>query len=506
MDASKEPASGPQRDGSSSSAPPPGPKPEREKRKRSRVTPEQLVHLERFFAMDRSPTAARRKEISDMLGMQERQTQIWFQNRRAKAKLQDGKKGRGGSAESPPDTPPELSTGYEAELHSLLHEDEPITIIPCTDLSIGTWRRIATTVGKHDLVAYLCDTKRCLTWFIHSAGYGFKMEIPFDIIADTEFTNAAPGSGLASFLLSHPPNFYLEVLSPPASSQATEPMRHWKQCADWTEDQQATKVLRHELVGSAVQLAHVLRHLNAHTSGSDIRLHSPSYFNQDASPTPVEMPQSAIPSLPTSSQHYRGDGINVHPPEQLLHGLREPYSGTAPALRPVGKHDSNHSAIEAPAMSSTPHQGHYGHAYHSYPSGQPNIPTNNATMFPDFPSSTVLHNVPHPSAAPHGHPYPPHGVVRPYSAGSGHRMPYDGRIVSPYPADGRPPSVAMTHTPSTPSPPLLTTPFYPAGPAGSVSNTRTESVDTSLSMISGLPGVNFNADDNSSTGSHSFSQ
>ena len=51
------------------------------KRKRSRVTPEQLAHLERFFATDRSPTAARRKEISEMLGMQERQTQIWFQNR-----------------------------------------------------------------------------------------------------------------------------------------------------------------------------------------------------------------------------------------------------------------------------------------------------------------------------------------------------------------------------------------------------------------------------------------
>ena len=54
---------------------------EREKRKRSRVTPDQLVHLERYFSMDRSPTATRRREISELLGMQERQTQIWFQNR-----------------------------------------------------------------------------------------------------------------------------------------------------------------------------------------------------------------------------------------------------------------------------------------------------------------------------------------------------------------------------------------------------------------------------------------
>jgi regulatory protein PHO2 len=58
-----------------------GGKNDKEKRKRSRVTPDQLVHLEQFFAVDRSPTAARRREISELLGMQERQTQIWFQNR-----------------------------------------------------------------------------------------------------------------------------------------------------------------------------------------------------------------------------------------------------------------------------------------------------------------------------------------------------------------------------------------------------------------------------------------
>jgi hypothetical protein len=58
----------------------------KEKRKRSRVTPEQLAQLERIFVHDKSPTAQRRKEISDMLGMQERQTQIWFQNRSVAAR------------------------------------------------------------------------------------------------------------------------------------------------------------------------------------------------------------------------------------------------------------------------------------------------------------------------------------------------------------------------------------------------------------------------------------
>jgi hypothetical protein len=140
FDDEKEPASGPQRSRAISNASTSA-KGEREKRKRSRVTPEQLVHLERFFALDRSPPAARRREISERLGMQERQTQIWFQNRcgrsrsswieilifihrRAKAKLQDGRSGRGGSTELPPDSPPQLSTGFEVDLHNLIHEDE----------------------------------------------------------------------------------------------------------------------------------------------------------------------------------------------------------------------------------------------------------------------------------------------------------------------------------------------------------------------------------------------
>lgn len=83
-DSGREPSSGPQRSRSSGSSNAKGKADkdaDKEKRKRSRVTPEQLVHLERFFSIDRSPTAVRRKEISELLGMQERQTQIWFQNR-----------------------------------------------------------------------------------------------------------------------------------------------------------------------------------------------------------------------------------------------------------------------------------------------------------------------------------------------------------------------------------------------------------------------------------------
>ncbi|KAJ7127178.1 hypothetical protein C8R44DRAFT_116394 [Mycena epipterygia] len=274
-----------------------GAKSDPEKPKRSRVTPEQLVHLERFFSIERSPTASRRREISELLGMQERQTQIWFQNRRAKAKLQSSKIKKTKDLCQGPDSHVlyGLSTSFEKELNNLIHEDEPVTFIPCSDLSIGCWRRIATDTSQRDLVAYTCEAKRCLTWFIYNSGFGFKMEIPFDTIIDTEFTNASPGStGLASFVLSRPPVFYLENNSEDGFSRA------WKRCTDWTEGQQASHVLRHDLIGSAVPLVHLLQSLQASNDVSSP--YSPYYRSEP--PSPMEIPPPPLSIIQRSDQHY----------------------------------------------------------------------------------------------------------------------------------------------------------------------------------------------------------
>lgn len=206
------------------------------------------------------------------------------------------------------------------------------------------------------------------------------MEIPFDIIVDTEFTNAAPGSGLASFVLSRPPMFYLESFSPPSPGQGSDPIRHWKKCADWTEDQQATKVLRHNLVGSAVQLAHLLRHLNAHTSGSDIPLHSPSYHSQEPSPAVLEIPSTSLAAFDGTGYHYLPeDSVDPRQPDhQILTHKRSfsPVSGQQltphdePVHLPIARPPSGvasepdlsmysqyprHSAIEVSQPSSYTH-------------------------------------------------------------------------------------------------------------------------------------------------------
>lgn len=170
-----------------------------------------------------------------------------------------------------------------------------MTIIPCTVLTIGSWRRIATIAGNHDLVAYVCDVKEYITWFIRSAGFGFKMEIPFKNIVTTTFTNTAPGSGVASFHLSEPPIFYLKNVNSPDADGSSD--HYWKQCSDWTEAHQATTVLHHKLKGSAVQLLYILQSLPTN-KGAEIRLRYPSYHVEPPSPIKLPLPRMVGPIRP----------------------------------------------------------------------------------------------------------------------------------------------------------------------------------------------------------------
>ena len=121
----------------SSSATAPGPaRTSSAKRKRGRVNPTQLAHLERAYAKDRSLDAARRKEISEALGMEERQTQIWFQNRRAKAKLLEQRARFNQLATSDASDAPQHPSAFSADLPSkdlksvLQEEDRPCPLFP----------------------------------------------------------------------------------------------------------------------------------------------------------------------------------------------------------------------------------------------------------------------------------------------------------------------------------------------------------------------------------------
>ncbi|KAF8520268.1 hypothetical protein BU17DRAFT_75797 [Hysterangium stoloniferum] len=391
------------------SAPPGSGAPEREKRKRSRVTPEQLTHLERLFAMDRSPTAAKRKEISELLGMQERQTQIWFQNRqvylfdflfhyikyvlfrRAKAKTLEGKGKMGfrgsphSGGESPPGTPSEFNTVIEGDLQHLIHEDEPVTFIPCSDLTIGSWRRISATLGQHDLVAYISTSKRCLTWFIHSNGYGFKMEIPFDSITSTNFNSASSGQGLATFYLSRPPLFYLESMSSPGI---------WKKCADWTEGQQASKILRHDLVGAAVPLVNALKCMPTAehpVSAPAGPMGHPPYHLTETMP-PMHIPQPPLANLESHTFPLSAGPHTAH--SGLMHGRKRSFS--VPAILPQSSQNvSDYSLLCGPQAGPSDHTAPFSGSFSERGSSLAFQQDYSTSLFRSFPSMQPQSNTSH---------------------------------------------------------------------------------------------------------------
>lgn len=299
------------------------------------------------------------------------------------------------------------------------------------------------------------------------------MEIPFDTIVNTEFTNAAPGSGLASFFLSEPPTFYLE------SSRDTETVRHWKKCTDWTEDQQATKVLRHDLVGSAVQLAHVLRHLNAHASGSDIRLHSPTYHSQEPSPSLLDIQPPPLAALASSGHRYHPqDSVDLRQPEHPDPTHKRP---------PIPNHqlsfhdDPLHLSVEQPTSSVIPEPDLP--VYLQYPR-HPTTEVNRSILYSSN-SIALPHHVSHPSLPANCGSFSPHNShQRPYSAGSAPSLPYDNnsRVLS-FPDSLQ----SLGCDAPTPSPPLLTTPFYPAGSAPNADSVSP--FDPAIPIISGMPGI-----------------
>ncbi|KAI0788048.1 hypothetical protein C8Q74DRAFT_1216543 [Fomes fomentarius] len=281
----------------------------KQRRKRSRVNPEQLAKLEQYFATDNSPTSARRREIAQELGMDERQTQIWFQNRRAKAKLQLKLKSRTvDKLEPPPESPPELASGFDADIQALIHEDEEVTVFPCTDLTIGSWRRMASP--QHDLIAYVCEGKRCLTWFIRSGGRSFKMEILYEHILEARFANVSPGVGSATFVLERPPTFYMESYIDPTLGEDSP--RFWQVCGDWTEGMQGTTQLRHYLLGPAYQLSSLVNSITPSGMSNEISLYTPTPSVSDAGSSPEVYTRS------------------LHSPVEQIHGstlvLRRPSS------------------------------------------------------------------------------------------------------------------------------------------------------------------------------------
>ncbi|KAJ3347564.1 hypothetical protein HDU83_002027 [Entophlyctis luteolus] len=291
------------------------------RRKRVHPTRGQQALLEAFFAENRKPNPKERAEICSAVNINSKSVQIWFQNRRAKAK----KSGNASAETLSLDIPrasscspnPSGDVGFEetgdnrnsasfsndstpgyagqfsntqTEMINGLNQPRMLwttangsTRIFASELNIGSWRRIATT--PHDL----------LRWAVVEAAFTFAMEISLASVLDVSI-NLSPSNDIMSVVtidLGSAPMFYREL-----RDNHESPTGIFVHCNDFTENTAASHCFRHTLQGLSVEMEKLFLLLS-------------QYFNAAVA---ANTPPPAQPQLPHLHQHSElsKQGYSVH--------------------------------------------------------------------------------------------------------------------------------------------------------------------------------------------------
>jgi hypothetical protein len=258
-----------------------------------------------------------------------------------------------------------------------------VTLIPCSDLKIGHWTRINPSTLHHEVLAYTSQTRQCISWFIRSSGLSFKIEVPFGVISRAQLVDVkAPQLVTLVLELKSVPLFFVQqpdLTMRPGETLADLRRRigiaphlplpnigaapgEWVASNDWTQNQQASRVLRHELTGPRTSILPGVRAFpkefnlfpddgplssqseNSINGLSDIlgRYGSEPYERDSASPSnwwndPHQLPSAHTPSsysgYESSSQYsnvssasyassaYASASQSAHTPASSTHGL-----------------------------------------------------------------------------------------------------------------------------------------------------------------------------------------
>lgn len=178
-----------------------------------------------------------------------------------------------------------------------------IFVIPVISLTIGGWNRVNRD-GQRDLRAWICERKRCLTWFVHSRDYGFKIQIPLENVTELEFKSASPAEGSLTISLSRPPKFFLKRDQPRSSTVPSD----WKASDDFTEDKVASRVLQHILGGPALPLANIVGHIRNQMAANttSVNLQPLPYHTSNYCPSSSSSPTSTYTSPRLNGTLYPG--------------------------------------------------------------------------------------------------------------------------------------------------------------------------------------------------------
>ncbi|KAK9331410.1 hypothetical protein V1520DRAFT_306997 [Lipomyces starkeyi] len=227
----------------------------------------------------------------------------------------------------------------------------------CRSLSIGTWRRVGCTAM--DLVIFYSPSQSRFTYYINNDSIGFKIEYPFSYVKQIYVEghtqnhrevkseakegqdetilseeNKSLEMGDIVVILARPPQFFMESASLNGG---------WFDTEDFTEDQQASKVMEHRLTGPLKILEQQLSELlclktdttksrtvrsnssgstNSNTTSSSSKLINASSFTTSAPVSPLAT--NGPTSIPTSlsalpSRGYPDESFGFPPHGQPSH-------------------------------------------------------------------------------------------------------------------------------------------------------------------------------------------
>lgn len=302
--------------------------------KRQRATQDQLSLLEVEFNKNPTPTATVRERIAQEINMTERSVQIWFQNRRAKIKMLAKKSiETGEDCDAIPESyrqylamqamesgkpmprgflgqPMGMGSGmfFGAEAHN--PQKVVIHHFHCRSLSIGSWRRIGQ--NAMDLVIfYSLGEKPCLTYYINNDAAGYKIEFPFSYIKNISLENGqSDGANVRQ------PGLVVELHQPPNFFMDNAGSGGFNRCGDFTEDQQASRVLVHHLGGDPRVLSGELAKLTLLESFQS--RHQPQNLFNDLNVAAMSAPVSPVPHRPASANAMAHMQMPMFPPSSAI--------------------------------------------------------------------------------------------------------------------------------------------------------------------------------------------
>lgn len=179
-----------------------------------------------------------------------------------------------------------------------------------------------------DLVVFYAPDKACLTYYINNDSAGYKIEYPFSYIKNITLENASPSDD-PSGMPSRPRGLLVELNRPPNFFMDSSGTGGFHQCGDFTEEQQASRVMIHHLGGNPRQL-----------SGELAKLVSLESFRNRHSPFD---PHSMTASAPTSPMIARPASQPNHMPHPHLAMFQETPFGMPPPSGPPRGHKRTRS-------------------------------------------------------------------------------------------------------------------------------------------------------------------